>query len=877
MSLREQIRAKWNSLRRKRADGELDGELCFHLEAQIAENLRRGLPRAEAERIARVQLGGEQQVKEAAREMRFATWLEIFWQDIRFGARMLAKSPAFTAVAVITLALGIGANTAMFSVVYGVLLKPLPFERPQELVRVRESNPTRGFPDFSVTPPAFVDWRQMNRSFVDLAATYDTAFNRTGAGQPEHLEGMRVSASLFHLLGVQPLAGRLFVTEEEEIGKHFVALISESYWSRHFGGDPKAVGSTILLDGQAHTIIGVVPAVQAFPRSNTDVWAPLAFDPRQLAEAARGGHYLNVVGRLKPGVSREQSEADLKNIAAQLEKLHPKAQGWTVRTEGLHESAVGRVQTPLLVLLGAVAFVLLIACANVANLMLVRGAARQRELAIQSALGATRGRLARRLLTESVLLAMAGAAAGIALAGWGVGLLRTLGPRVNLPRASSIHVDGTVLLFTTTIAVLTGLLFGAMPAAHFSRARISDALQEGARALGGRARQRWRGGLVLVQMSLALVLLVGAGLLLRSFAALREVNPGFDPNGVLTMRIALSDARRYPTQAAVTQFYAATLQKLRAAPGVETAAMATLLPLSDDDEYRSVRKAGEEPRTDAPSVSYSIVTPDYFRAMRIPMVRGRAFTESDTASTPRVAIINQTFAQRFYPGQNPLGQRIFFGSDPVPREIVGVAGDVKRDGLDRAVDDQGYEPALQEPPDMMTLVLRTAGDPGSLTTAAQQAVWSVDPDLPISGVATLRDMVSGTLTEPVFRMTLLGTFAAMALALAAVGLYGVMAYGVQQRTQEIGLRMALGASPGEILGMVLRQSAQLIVVGIGIGLAGALALTKFLASLLFTVTPHDPATFLLFPLVLAAVAMLASWIPAWRASRVDPLVALRHQ
>jgi putative ABC transport system permease protein len=863
---------------RRKQERELTDELRHHIEAQAEMYVREGLTAAEARRRAQLELGGVEQVKEGCREVRMGTRLELFWQDVKQGARALRKTPGFTAVALVTLALGIGANTVMFSVVQAVLLRPLSFPDPGQLVLINESNLSKGWPSFSVTPPAYTDWRRMNTVFTDMAAYRSQWFNLTGSGDPERLAGARVSAQMFATVGVQPLAGRLFLPEEDAPGKHLVALINESLWRRKFNADPAAVGQVITMNGQPYTIVGVIPTAQAFPRPSIAVWAPLAFRPDEIADSNRGSHYLGVVvARMKPGVTAEQAGAEMRSIAAQLERQYPQAQGWSANVVTLYQAVVGRVEGGLKVLFGAVGIVLLIACANMANLMLVRGAARQREAAIQSALGATRGRLVRRMLTESVLLSLGGAAAGVALAWWGADLLRASGASLGLPRAAEIAVDPVVLLFTLTIAVTIGLLFGVLPAWHFSRANAGEALKEGARTVSG-GGQRWRGALVVVQVSLALVLLVGAGLLMRSLAALRAVDPGFRPEGLLAVQVNLPNAR-YADGTQTAQFFHRALESLRALPGVDAAAAVSVLPLSGADWMHNIGKAGEPQSEQQPSVQYATISPGYFRAMGVPILQGRDFTDGDALDKPRVVIINRTLAERFYPGQNPIGQRVQIGRNyNVVREIVGVVGEVKRYGLGDPSDIQAYEPAAQLGDDQtMTLLLRTSAEPAAVAPAVRRAIWAIDPELPLDSLRPMPELVSATMAQPKFRTALLGLFAGLALLLAAVGLYGVLAYAVTQRTREIGIRMALGATRAEILRMVAGQGLRLTFIGVVAGVGGALWLSRFVEKLLFSITPTDPFTFVALPLVLLLVALMACWVPARRATRVDPLVALRYE
>jgi putative ABC transport system permease protein len=806
-----------------------------------------------------------------------ALWLQPrrmedeMFQDLRYGARMLLKSKGFTAVAVLTLVLGIGANTAIFSVVNAVLLRPLPFPEPERIVRLWESHPPTNLPRFSAAFPNFLDWRSQNHVFTQMAAYREDGFNLQAGAETNRVNGTRVTVDFFSVLGVKPAAGRNFTPQEDAPGGERVVILSHALWQQSFGGDPQLVGQQLKVDGQPHTVVGIMPPGFRFPQDDVELWLPYALDPN----SGRGGsNFLRVMGRLEPGATLAQARAEFETIAVRLEQAYPDTnKGWRVFMLPLHEAISGQMQRPLHILLGAVLFVLLIGCANVANLLLSRNAAREREMAIRAALGAGRGRIVRQLLTESLLLAILGGAGALLLAAWCVKLLATLGPR-NIPRLNEAALDLPVLGFTLAVALLTGLIFGMAPAWQHARLNLNTTLKEGARMAGGSAR-RLRQLLVVAEIAIALLLLIGAGLMLKSFLRLQQVAPGFDAQHALTMELNLAPAR-YAGIEQRTAFLQRVMERLKALPGVEVAGATHRLPLRGNSgtgyriEGHPAPLSGGNDR-----INYRVVTPDYFRAMGTPLVAGRTFTEEEAWQKPGAVIINQKFQRRHWPDENPLGKRIKL-SGPEPLTIVGVAADVKESGLSADTEAGIYVPYVQMPARQMTLVLRTGPEPLSLAAAASASVRQIDAEQAVSGISTLENLLSETVAQPRFNAGLLALFALLALLLAAVGIYGVMAYAMAQRTQEIGLRMALGAQPRDVVKLVVGQGMKLVASGLALGLIAALGLTRWLKTLLFDVEVTDPLTYAMIAVLLAAVALVACYLPARRAAKVDPLVALRH-
>jgi len=804
--------------------------------------------------------------------------METLLQDFRYAVRTLRKSPGFTVVAVLTLALGIGANTTIFSLVNGVMLRPLPFRDPGRLVRVWESSPSRNWTFFSMSQPDFLDYREQNHSFERLAATMGFPVTLTEGDAPERISGLAVSPNFFATLGITPLVGRDMLPEEDSAGRGSrIVLISHGLWQRRFGSRRDIVGSTMSLDEQPYSVIGVVPTDLTW--SATDVFVPLVLDRNQ----PRGDHRLTVIGRLKLGVTLAQAQFDLATIAQRLEETYPGTNnGWTVVSRTFYDWLIPEeTRRALGILQGAVAFVLLIACANVANLMLARAAARHGEVAIRTAMGAARSRIVRQLLTEAVLVALLGGALGLLVVVLGLRAIRGINPG-DLPRLDTVSVDWAVLLFTLGVSVLTGLLFGLAPALRSTRRDLTETLKQAGRGTTGGTRNRLRGSLVIVEVSLSLVLLVGAGLLLRSFWRVLQVQPGFETRNLLTATVSLSGSRYSSTQAYVA-FHQELTQRLRALPGVRAVGLASGVPLDRGGTAMDVYIEGRAPGSEQPSAEWRRVSSGYFRAMGIPQLRGRDLREDDAREAARGVVISDAMARRFWPGEDPIGRQ-FRSYSATQRKpvgsaftVVGVVGDVRNFGLDAAAGPVMYLPYEGSVWNPVGVVLRTEGDPRGYTAALRDVVRALDPVLPVANIQTMDELLDSSLAPRQFNLLLLGAFAALALGLAAAGLYGVMSYVATQRTHEVGVRLALGAQQADILRMVVRRGLVLTATGVGVGLVGALWLTRLLRTLLFEVSGADPATFTGVAVLLTIVAVLACWLPARRAARVDPMVALRSE
>ena len=813
--------------------------------------------------------------------------MNTIWQDLRYGIRMLTKSPGFTVVAVLALALGIGANSAIFSVVNAILLRPLPYKDPGELVLINHNYQKINL-KASVSAPGYSHYRDNAQSFSGVGAIGGWNANLTGTGgEPERLQGMAVTHDLFPLLGAEAARGRTFTAEENQPGNNKVVVLSDALWQRRFGSDPGIVGKDLTLNGESHKVVGVMPRGFQFGREfgpPVEVWAPVAWTPQQLQMTNLTNESLGVLARLKPGVSMGQAQAEMDNIADNLRTQYSPgmtAADWGLMLTSFNETVVGDIRPALLVLLGAVALVLLIACANVANLMLARSAARQKEIAIRTAMGASRGRIVRQLLTESALLSVIGGGVGLLLGLWGVEFLVAVN-QDKIPRAHEIGLDLTVVLFTLGVSLLTGIVFGLAPAFQTSKIELHDTLKEGGRSGVGVMRRGVRGALVVAEVSLAVVLLVGAGLLIRSFYRLQTVSPGFDPQNLLVLQVSLPGSK-YPEPQQRDAFYRQLMEQVRALPGVGSAGATAVLPMSGNNQSGSFRIEGREvPQgTSLPHGDRWAATPDYFKTLGVPLVRGRYFTERDLPDAQPVAIIDETMARKYWPEEDPMGKRISYeggAQNPRWREIVGIVGHVKHKDLEGDSRVQYYIPHPQMPQGSMFLAVRpSAGEAANLAGAVRGAVASIDRDLPVFRVTTMEQLVSDSLAQRRFSMLLLGSFAALAMVLAVIGLYGVMSYTVAQRTHEIGIRMALGAQPGNITTMVVGQGAKLAALGVVIGLTGAFLLTRVMSGLLFGVSATDPQTFAGVAVLLAGVALLACYIPARRATRVDPMVALRYE
>lgn len=806
------------------------------------------------------------------------------WSDVRYALRLLAKNRGFSIIAILTLALGIGANTSIFTVANAVLLRPLAYSDPDRLVLVSMSNPELGTTTGPLSFPCYTFLHDHSRSFSGMAAFTNESFNLTQGTEPQQLPAARVSADFFRVLGVRPMLGRDFAPEEDKPGSKPVVVIGHSLWMRRFAGNRNILGQTIDLNTQPYTIIGIAPAgFQFAPLAGAavDIWAPRVFDlnlatPQQIQA---GAQFLDAVARLKPGVSIEQARAETNVINRQYQRelatmadTNPK---FTVSVRELREQLVANVRPAVLILFGAVGLVLLIACANVASLLLSRAVGRKKEVAVRMALGATRADLIRQLLTESLLLAMIGGALGVLLSSWTTHALASLAQR-NLPRFEDIRIDGVVLAFATGISLVTGILFGLVPALQTSRGDLNAGLRDESRgSTSGRVHNRLRATLVIGQVALSVTLLIGSGLLIRSFVHLLNVSPGVDASNVLTMSISLPPSR-YTANPRMVSFFNEVVEKAKNIPGVRSAAGSSALPVSPS-RFSPALLEGQPaiPLAQRPVMVLEMISPSYFETMRTPLLAGRMFTEHDDAQAPLVAIVNQTLAHRYWPNERAVGKNIYLGRLTVPMQVVGVTADIKNVKLAGAASPEIYMPFAQRPWRTINLILRTTGDPRTLIATARHLVASVDKDQPVTDVRTLEEVLAASRTQPRLMMLLLGVFSGVALVLALVGIYGTLSYLVAQRTQEMGIRIALGAGSNDILAMVMRQGMTITLAGVAIGLALSLVATRLLSSLLYQVSKTDPVTFVGVVIVFALVALLASYIPARRATRVDPTMAMR--
>ena len=881
--MRDRDLRQWKALVRQRADRErrelsvdVVDELACHLADLHATAVRNGASDADARRMALDTLNAASFLELSKRPRARARGTVFMKSDLIYAVRGLRKKPLFTAAAVLTLALGIGANSAIFTVVSAVLLRPLPYPAPDRLMMLWTYNPRQGYNKDVSAYPNFDDWRRQSASFEGMSAYFDANFTLTQAGDPAQIEGAIVTPGFFETLGVAPALGRTFGAGEAAR----VAILSHGLWQTRFGGDPAIVGRTVMLNSVSHEVLGVMPASFAHPETAA-VWTPLAPSERLVPlMQSRTSYWLQVVGRLKPSIDRRAAQSEMDMIASALERQYPDANaGIGVRLVPMHEEIVGDVRQPLLILFGTAVLVLLIACANVANLLLARAASRQRELAIRTALGAGRRRLIAQLLTESLVLATVGGAAGLLLAAWGIQALPSLAPS-NLPRLTGVRIDTSVILYTSLASLVTGLVFGAAPALQSAAATAGEFLKERGRAESQGARgRRLRAAFAIAEVAVALVLVIGAGLLVRSFVAMNKVDLGFDPRGILAVRVELPRAR-YSQDAQITAFFNDLASRLRALPGVQSIGLGSSIVRAPQSSTLSVHgRTAPDPNVRNLAVPYDSVTPEFFTTLRIPLRRGRLFTSADGPATQRVVVVNESLARRFFPDDDALGKRVTY-DDPTDAQarwltIVGIVADTRRGGVDREPRAELYYPLTQLPDRRMYVLVRTSGDPLALVRPAQAQVWAIDSNQPTASVRSVEAILADTQANRRFTTLLLGLFSIVALALAAIGIYGVIAYSTAQRVQEIGIRMALGASRTNVLTSVLKEAVVIGVVGLALGMAAALALTRFLSGLLFGVGARDPMTFVALPLGLLLVAVLAALIPATRAVRVNPLVALR--
>ncbi|MGA8233806.1 MAG: ABC transporter permease [Candidatus Acidiferrales bacterium] len=881
--------------RKSRAENELDRELRFHIEKQIADNIAAGVPATEARRRARLEFGGIEGVKEEVRDTRWETYFDNLFRDFGFAFRTLRKDRRFSLIAILAMALGIGANTAIFSVVNAVLLRPLPFDQPDRLVQLWHTPPQAAFPGipiFTVSPANFLDWRAESRAFDDMAAYGFGRYTLTANGQTEPIRMVAVTRGFFSILHAQPALGRVFLNSEDEPGREHEVVLSSSMWRSHWGADPQIIGKNIELNEQAFTVIGVMGAGFEFPiptdpNDSPQMWKPLAWTDGD--RAVRDNHNYAVVARLKPGNTLQQAQADMDSVSNRLAVEYPKEdKGWGAIAIPLRENLVGDVRPALLILLGAVACLLLIACANVANLVLAKTISRRKEVAIRTALGASRRRLLQQFLSETLLLALTGGALGLIFAHYGVALMvKYLAQRI--PRSSEITVDGWVLAFTLGVSLLSGIAAGVLPALRLARQDANQALKEGlGRTSSDAGGNRTRNGLVISEVALSLMLLIGAGLLIRSLWMLRTSNPGFDPDHVITMTVSVPSAK-FPEAAGQIQFFDRILDRARTLPGVQSAGIIDNLPLTYDGSHEPVSVEGRPAvaMADQPEVEVRIISPGYLSAMHIALLSGRGIDDSDVAGRPGAVLVSESMAKSLWPNEDPVGKHLtlYFYPD-VTRVVVGVVADIRL----HALNETAPAPTLYFPLAQLSaprgrqwqsfplnLAVRTSMDPAGAVATVATSVRELDPEVLLLDPRTMDDSVTASLSPERFSVLLLAGFAGLALLLAVVGIYSVMSYSVSRRIHEIGIRMSLGASQSDVLLLVVRQGMLLALAGSAVGIAGALVLSRLMTTLLYGVAPNDPITFAAVSALLVIVALAASYIPARRAMRVEPMVALRHE
>ena len=875
MSLKDLLR-RWRALtHRDELDQELDDELRFHLDRLIDQNIKSGMTPEDARRAALKTFSRVDQSKEECRDARGVGLVDNILRDVSYSLRILVKNYAFTMVVIATLALGIGANTAIFSFANGILLRPLPYPQSERLVVLDETALKRGIDSMSVSYPNFLDWREQNKVFEDIGVYFGASrFALSGAGEPIEVRGSYISYGLFEILRVAPQLGRTFTANEDRPDEDAVVILGHNLWQKNFGGDPNIVGRKIVLSNRARTVVGIMPPGFRFPQVS-DLWVPVALTTKTFT---RTDHGLNSIARLKDGVSLTEAQSEMTNIAARIEQQNPITnEGLGVKVASLHDVLTGDYRDALIILLGVVGCVLLVACVNVANLMLARSQARQKEFALRAALGASRWRIMHQLLVESFLLAFVGGVVGFILSIWALRLLLTAIP-IQLPFWMNFGIDLRVLGFTAGITLLTGLMFGAVPALQTSRVDLNDTLKEGGRGSAG-VRARARNLLVVAEIALSLMVLVGAGLMIQSFLRLKRVHIGLNAHNVLTASIALPGSKYKGEQRAT--FFKQLVERVSNLPGVEAASATATVPLSGDGWGRSLTIEGFPvlPVGQAPMIQHTVVTPGYFRTMNIPLLAGRDFNDADAKDSPDVTIIDERLAHEYWPNESPIGKRIRFGppEDNEPwHTIVGVVGAVRHQRMQEDTRQSVYLPHQKIPVGGLALMARTSSNPENLAGAIRREVSQLDPDLPVS-VSTMEEVIAESIWQPRLYATLFGAFAGGALLLALIGIYGVMAFLVQTRTHEIGVRMALGATTRDVFKLIVGRGMKLTAVGVLIGVVGAVALTRLMHSLLFNTSATDPVTFILISLLLSIAAFLACYLPARRAARVDPLIALRYE